>query len=171
MHSLQNCQKKAMNNLDRMSVAMGVGVYTNMLMRPTNVWRSFGHHRKIRDACSDLFCALCAEAHFATCIGKVVRSRWGSLDGPERKLLRGKLGMTPSLDTIRGDGGGEEKPVVGPMSRATADPRRRPRAKAHVLAICDAGDIEATLGLAGLAWLDVAALVVFGFRPWLFHLH
>jgi hypothetical protein len=157
MHSLQNCQEKAMHNLDRMSVDMGVGVYTNMLMRPTNVWRSFGHHRKIRDACSDLFGALCAEAHFATCIGKVVRSRWGSLDGPERKLLRGKLGMTPSLDTIKDytDDGGEETPVVGPMSRATADPRRRPRATAQALAICDAGDIEATLGLAGLG---VAAL-------------
>ena len=72
--------------------------YTTQCMRVCNVWRSFGHHKKISAACESIHGRVLMEAHCGTCIGKPTRTRWGAFDGPERKLLRGKLGAFQPLE-------------------------------------------------------------------------
>lgn len=73
------------------------------------------------------------EFHFSTVIGAVVRTRWLSQDGPDRKLLRGYLGVMPPLWSYMGR-------RVPPMMRALAAPTRAPRRKRNAPCILDAVD-------------------------------
>ena len=113
MHSLQNCCKKAVANLDSDAPAPK---YSTQMMRIGNVWRSFGHHKKIRAAIEEMYDSPTAKLHATTCIAKVVRTRWATFEGPERKLLRGTFGVAPSF--------AENSDSVPPMRRALADCRR-----------------------------------------------
>ena len=132
-HSLHNCQKKSINDLDELAKQRGDPIYSNMIIRVSNVWRSFGHHAKLKETSLALYDPAVTSIHFTTCIGKIIRTRWGSFDGPERKLLRGMFGVGPSL---RSYGSWDE--IVPPFLAATADARPwKPKRVQKVLAICD----------------------------------
>ena len=90
-------------------------------MRGTNVWRSFGHHKLLRQAATSLYGEEVADLHFRTAIGNVVRTRWGTFEGPERTYLRGHLG---AIDHIGQKG-------IPPMVRARMLPLRRRQQVAH----------------------------------------
>ena len=85
-------------------------------MRIGNVWRSFGHHKKIRAAIEEMYDSPTAKLHATTCIAKVVRTRWATFEGPERTLLRCTFGVAPPF--------AENSDSVPPMRRALADCRR-----------------------------------------------
>lgn len=53
-HCRNNCEKQAINDLDKLSAEVAGLHYTNARMRPSNGRRSFGHHRKLKDTCSEL---------------------------------------------------------------------------------------------------------------------
>ena len=101
-------------------------------MRIGNVWRSFGHHKKIRATIEDMYDGETAKAHASTCIAKVVRTRWATFEGPERKLLRGYFGVAPSLES--------DSITAPPMRRALAEcsRKRRPQKEKPALPLQDA---------------------------------
>ena len=71
--------------------------------------------------------------HFSTVIGAVVRTRWLSQDGPDRKLLRELFGVMQPLWSYMGR-------YVPPMMRALAAPTHAPRRKRNFPCILDAVD-------------------------------
>ena len=117
MHGCQTLCKDSIATTDALFEGSATSTQT---MRVSNVWRSFGHHRKLKIAASKLYPEYLVEAHFATVIGSVVRTRWASQDGPERKLLRGFFGLRPPLWAYMS---GKPKP----MMRALASPTPKPR--------------------------------------------
>lgn len=91
-----------------------------MAMRVSNVWRSLGHHKSLHATCLARYGPDVAALHCTTCIGKLMRQRWGSCDGPERKPLRGKIGIGLRMGQLRADG---VDGVVPPFLVAVADHR------------------------------------------------
>ena len=126
MHALQLCVKKAVQGMDACGGDRATDPkYSTQLMRGCNVWRSFGHHKLLRRAAVQRYNEEVASLHFNTAIGNVVRTRWGTFEGPERKLLRGHLGTTRALT--------EGEQDVPPMTRARSAPvlRRRGAPRKH----------------------------------------
>ena len=117
MHRCQTLCKESISTTDSLFDGPATSA---QIMRISNVWRSFGHHRKLQSAASKLYPDAAVEAHFSTVIGSVVRTRWASQDGPERKLLRGFFGVTPPLWAYM-----SAKPK--PMMRALAAPDPKPK--------------------------------------------
>ena len=70
MHGLQNCCKKAVTQLDKFGPKPQ---YSTQIQRIANVWRSFGHHRKIHKTIKELYGDDAAVAHASTSIGNVVK--------------------------------------------------------------------------------------------------
>jgi hypothetical protein len=85
LHGVQNMVKKSVKTLDKNAPTPQ---YSTQAMRSTNVWRSFGHHKKLKDVAVGKYGKEVADIHFSACIGKIMGTRWGTYDGPERKYLR-----------------------------------------------------------------------------------
>lgn len=74
MHALQNAIKRSSRNIDAAGVG-GTPPYSTQVMRVCNVWRSFGHHVKLRDFAVARYGQSAASAHFKCGIGGIVRTR------------------------------------------------------------------------------------------------
>ena len=129
MHQVQRCIRKAAADFDAITAKP---VYTTQVMRCANVWRSFGHHRKLKASMERIYGADVAKLHMTTCISQVCRSRWSTFDGPERKLLQGHLGVSPPL---------ADNTTASPLDRALAQmvskTKGRPRKGADKLPVLD----------------------------------
>ena len=62
------------------------------------MWRSFGHHKKLQAVMERHYTKEVSDSLMTTSIPAVVKSRWGTFEGPERKLLRGLLGQQAALE-------------------------------------------------------------------------
>lgn len=88
-HQLHLIRKRTSILIDSMLQNSSSTPYLTQLLRVCNVWRSPGNHQKLKLCCETLFNHQTAEYNFRTIMGKPSRSRWGSCEGPERKLLMG----------------------------------------------------------------------------------
>ena len=146
MHVFQNSAKKQIADTDKFGPRPA---FSSQMMRVSNVWRSFGHHRKLSHATKAVYGKEAANLRMNTTIGKVVKTRWLSLEGPEQKLIRCLLGVTPSLE-------GNDHP---PMLQATA-PCGRANSKG-LMALVDGGVADVhEFGHHGVCPVDLG--IVFG---------
>ena len=77
MHGIQNMCKKGVKDLDSHGPTPE---YSTQLQRIANVWRSFGHHKKLEELTRKEYSDEHAKAHFSTSISGVVKSRWGTYE-------------------------------------------------------------------------------------------
>ena len=130
MHGIQNMCKKAVKDLDSHGPTPE---YSTQLQRIANVWRSFGHHKKLEELTRTEYSDEHAKAHFSTSISGVVKSRWGTFEGPERKLIKGLLNIskeTVDSGVTLGDFDGSflpPGPQFLPMGKCLAKVVARPR--------------------------------------------